>query len=61
MIHGEVRDIDVDEKVVVSAAVLKALQEAAEEKRYWKGRADGLEYAMDSLQNFFELILEGRQ
>lgn len=60
MLFGEAKDIGVDEKLVVSAAALKDLREAAEEKMYWKGRADGLEYVIDTLQSVFELISEGR-
>lgn len=60
MLFGEERDIGVDEKLVVSAAALKDLREAAEEKMYWKGRADGLEYVIDTLQNIFDLISKER-
>lgn len=61
MLFGEARDIGVDEKLAISAAALKDLQEAAEEKMYWKGRADGLEYVIDTLQSVFELIAKERQ
>lgn len=60
MISGEAKYMDVDECVTVSRAALKELQEATEDKWYWKGRAEGLEYAMDALQSVFELILKGR-
>lgn len=60
MLFGEARDIGVDEKVVISGEALRDLREAAEDKWYWKGRAEGLEYAMDTLQSVFELISEGR-
>lgn len=60
MLFGEARDIGVDEKVVISGEALRDLREAAEDKWYWKGRAEGLEYAIDTLQNVFELISEGR-
>lgn len=61
MLFGEARDLDVDEKVVVSGEALKDLREAAEDKWYWKGRAEGLEYAIDTIQNVFELISKERQ
>ena len=35
-------------------------QEVAEDRWYWKGRAHGLEYAIDALHNVYELILKGR-
>lgn len=35
-------------------------QEVAEDRWYWKGRAHGLEYAIDALQTVFELISKGR-
>lgn len=35
-------------------------QEVAEDRWYWKGRAHGLEYVIDTLQNVFELISKER-
>ena len=59
MISGEARDIGVDEKLVISAAALKDLRETAEDRMYWKGRAEGIEYAVDALRHVLNLYPKG--
>lgn len=40
--------------VIVSEAYLKELQEKAKDSEYYRGRVDGLEYVIDTLENILQ-------